>query len=228
MTKKTFLGLSIQVLCIAVLLVGCTDRDDDDEAESREHLQSESVTPPAAVLRSFTDTHPTVDQVRWTADGDNFESEFEIDGRRGSVVYDRSGKALESESEIAVSSLVPSIAKYIGSNYDGYHITLAERTVSDEGTTFEVRVDKSGDDALELVFSDTGSFLDESSVAVREEDEEGKRGEGVEENEDDEQGEGVEEGEDVEQGEGVEEDHEGSEARLTAGHAGLAYIRLAL
>jgi hypothetical protein len=173
--------LKIIARCLPLILLvsACTDKKDIEMSEEMESEKYEmrSISPPPAVLEAFTTSHPDAGEVGWHADGENFEVEFEMDDLDMSVVYDANGTTLGTEGEIAVSSLMPSILSYVDSNYADYRITGAEFSESADGSVFEIMLAMGDEEGLELVFDDSGSFVNQSEVeGDKDDDEDGEHG----------------------------------------------------
>lgn len=109
---------------------------------------------PAAVKNKFASLYPNI-KAKWEKEGANYEAEFEQNETETSVVFDASGNLLETETEIAISSLPAAVSEYFAKNYNGAKITEASKIVAADGTiTYEAET-KDGD----FLFDANGNFI---------------------------------------------------------------------
>lgn len=112
---------------------------------------------PAAVKDAFKKAHGVVKDVKWEKEGANFEAEFEVGETDQSVVYDASGKLIETEVEIKLEELPTGAKDYIAKNYKDAKIKEATKITDAKGTvTYEAEIkDK------DLIFDSNGKFIKE-------------------------------------------------------------------
>lgn len=147
--KKTILSLAL------LALIGSTAMAQNDDA-------------PAAVKSKFAADYPNVKKVKWEKEDGHFEAEFEVNGVETSVVYDASGKKLETETAIEVSALPKAASDYIATKYPGQKVKEAAKITDASGkVTYEAEV-KEGD----LMFDANGHFIELKSEKGKEKDEE--------------------------------------------------------
>jgi hypothetical protein len=133
-------------LVIALLLISCSKEG------------SKTTDQPEAVQNAFKSQYSNAKKVNWENDGELYIVEFETDKMEKEVTYDKSGKIMEVEWEIAVSDLPSTIQEYIENNYPEYEIEEAEKMEKDSKIYFEVEIE-GDDEELELIFDSNGSFL---------------------------------------------------------------------
>ncbi len=76
-----------------------------------------------------------------------------------SATYNKSGKLMETETEISVTELPAKINNYVKKNYKGYKITGAAKIVSSNGTMkYEAEV-KDNKIQKDLMFDKSGNSL---------------------------------------------------------------------
>ena len=112
---------------------------------------------PSVVKEAFQNSYKDAKEVKWEKEGANFEAEFEIGETDQSVVYDASGKLIETETEIKADELPAAAKDYIAKNYKGAKIKEAAKITDARGTvTYEAEIkDK------DLIFDSTGKFIKE-------------------------------------------------------------------
>jgi hypothetical protein len=114
--------------------------------------QSEVPTP---VIASMNKMHPEIKDAEWTMEDGNYEAEYDLDKMEASVTFDASGNLLETEKEIAVSTLPSGVAEYVAKNYDGKSIKEASEITDSKGAkTYEAEIK-----GMDLVFDAKGNFL---------------------------------------------------------------------
>lgn len=112
---------------------------------------------PTAVKDAFKNSHKDAKEVKWKKEGANYEAEFELGKVEQSVVYDASGKLLETEVEIKVDELPSAAKEYITKNYKDAKIKEATKITDAKGTvTYEAEVKEK-----DLIFDSTGKFIKE-------------------------------------------------------------------
>jgi len=109
---------------------------------------------PAPVKESFSKQYPTA-KASWKKEGSNYEAEFKNNGTEMSAVYDAGGKLKESETDIKISELPPSVMPYVNEHYKGKKITEASKITMANGT-IEYEAEVEGKD---LMFDANGKFI---------------------------------------------------------------------
>jgi hypothetical protein len=117
---------------------------------------------PKAVKESFAKLYPNASNAKWDHEKKhNFEVEFKDNGIETSVIFDKNGNLVESESTIQNTELPANIEKTINSKYNGYKIVKAEKNIDAKGKVcFELDIKK---DKMkkELIFDKDGNFVKE-------------------------------------------------------------------
>lgn len=127
---------------------------------------------PAVVKSKFASEFPNVKKVKWEKEKGNYEAEFDLNKVETSVLYDASGNKLETETEIAVSSLPKSAADYISKNFADKKIREASKIVDAKNTvTYEAEVKGVGD----VIFDANGNFLKKEVEQDEDKDKEKKK-----------------------------------------------------
>lgn len=114
---------------------------------------------PKNVKENFTKKFTNVTNVKWDVEGKTFEANFEQNAVKKSATYNSTGKLLETETEIEVSSLPKRINKYIMTNYKGYDLIGAAKILSSNGNLkYEAEIHK-GNFNKDLMFDKNGNSL---------------------------------------------------------------------
>lgn len=89
-----------------------------------------------------------------------YEAEFKMNKVEMSANFSSDGKLMETESEIAVTSLAKLATEYVTKNFVGYKIEEAAKITDSEGkVTYEAEI-KKGKEVIELLFDDKGNFIE--------------------------------------------------------------------
>jgi len=117
--------------------------------------QSHKAEVPQAVKAAFEKQYPNIKKVEWEKEDSNYEAEFDLNKVEHSVLYDASGKLLETEMEINPSELPEAVKTYVSTHYAGQKIKEAAKIVTPDGTlSYEAEV--KGQD---LIFDSKGQFI---------------------------------------------------------------------
>lgn len=122
---------------------------------------------PEPVRKSFAAEFPDTEDIEWEKEGEHYEAEYEEKGVEKTVILDANGKIIATTTEISVDDLPRAIVDYVNNNYSGHAIDEAERGENEEGSFFEVEIEKD-DLEIELMFDKEGNFMSE---AIENEDE---------------------------------------------------------
>lgn len=110
---------------------------------------------PDAVKKSFESLFPGVKAEKWEKEGVTYEAEFHQGKTEMSVVFDGSGKHLQTETEIAVSELPKAVSDYAAKNFPGKKIKEAAKITEASGTvTYEAEID-----GKDYIFDSSGNFV---------------------------------------------------------------------
>lgn len=98
---------------------------------------------PKAVKDSFSKLYPKVTDVKWDKENQGYEASFKLNGKDMSVILDKDGKVMETETAIEISQLPKGVEKYVMDNYKGFKITGSAKIVTSKGEiTFEAEISK--------------------------------------------------------------------------------------
>lgn len=115
---------------------------------------------PAAVQNSFKAKFPASEAKGWELENEtDFETDFDLNGKKHSAKFDKQGKWIETETEINVSDLPKSINEAVTKNFAGFKIEETEKAeTASQGIVYEVKL-KKGKEVFEVKFSQEGKIL---------------------------------------------------------------------
>jgi hypothetical protein len=104
---------------------------------------AQQVNVPKSAKDAFVKLYPKATEVKWDKENQGYEASFKLNGKDMSVIFDKEGKVLETETAIEISQLPKGVEKYVMENYKGFKITGAAKIVNSKGeVTFEAEVSK--------------------------------------------------------------------------------------
>jgi len=144
--------------------------------------QEKNAKIPNKVIESFTSSHPNIKKLIWDKEGNNYEANYEQDGKKYSAVVDKKGNILETETDIDISELPKGAEKYIKQNYKGYKLSGAAKIVDDKNNVkyeAEISKDKVHKD---VIFDKSGKPIEKMNMN-KEKEEKDEKGEKEEQEE---------------------------------------------
>lgn len=122
-----------------------------------QEVSSEQV--PVAVRKSFSMQFPSAKSVQYGIESSDYIVLFSDQGSQCIVTYNKSGKLIETQREIAVNKLPAVISASAAKNFPGYTIMDAvKREAADKGVCYETDL-KKGDAGYAVRFSESGEIL---------------------------------------------------------------------
>ncbi len=110
---------------------------------------------PVIVTDAFYHGYPTIKDVDWSKDGNNYAAAYGENDLNKSVTYDVSGMLIGKDEEIVVSALPASVMVYVQKNYNEDEVKEASKITDTDGTvTFETAIK-----GTNLFFDSEGNFL---------------------------------------------------------------------
>lgn len=127
-------------------------------AASAQKIKEEEV--PKTVITSFQTHFKGAKVDKWDREKNGeFEAEFKMNKVEMSANFSADGKLMETEEEIATSTLPKTATDYVTKNYAGIKIEEAAKITDSTGkVTYEAEV-KKGKEEIELLFDGTGTFI---------------------------------------------------------------------
>jgi hypothetical protein len=111
---------------------------------------------PIAAKATFTSLYPKANNVKWTKEDGKFEAEFEQTGADISILIDANGTLVQTETEIATSTLPQAIRDYVSKNLNGKSIKEAAKIAAADGKlSYEAEVG-----GVDYLFDANGNFLE--------------------------------------------------------------------
>ena len=129
--------------------------------------------PPENVKKEFTKKYASAQSIKWKSEEKNeWEAEFNMDGKKMSASFDNSAKWVESETEITEKELPFSVVSTLNKDFQGYrkgHIEIFENT---EIKGYELGLEK-GETSIEVIIDNNGKVIKKT---VKKEDEKTEKG----------------------------------------------------
>jgi uncharacterized membrane protein YkoI len=118
----------------------------------------QNVNIPEKVQASFDELFPLATEVEWEMEDENeWEAEFEMDGKEASACFTSEGEWLETEYE--VESLPETIETIINETYPGFEISEIEMIESAEFNGYEVELEMN-EEEMEILVSMEGEIIE--------------------------------------------------------------------
>lgn len=124
-------------------------------------LFAQNVSVPDKVQKEFNKLYPNMKEVKWSKEGEEeFEAEFNENGKSISVVINDEGILLETETVIEIKDLPKDVESFVMKNYQDYKITEAAKIMDDKGVlTYEAEISKDKE-KKDLLFDKDGKIID--------------------------------------------------------------------
>jgi uncharacterized membrane protein YkoI len=114
---------------------------------------------PPAVKAAFAKKFPAAKDVKWDKENDNeWEAEFELDGKELSANFDNAGLWTETGYELESKDIPAVVITAITKEFSGYKIEESELSESKDGKVYEFELEK-GKDKLEVDVAPDGKIL---------------------------------------------------------------------
>jgi len=114
---------------------------------------SQSKNVPAAVKTAFEHQYPGT-KAKWEQEDGNYEAAFTSKGVKTSVVYDKDGKLIETETAISGGAFPKAAKDYITRKKLGAVSETAKITKADGTVSYEAEIKKT-----DYLFDEKGTFL---------------------------------------------------------------------
>ena len=125
--------------------------------------KSRNTMAPANLSSIFRAQFPNARDVEWEVSNDKYCVEFEIGDVDYKILYDAEGNALLYVYDIRTSTLPKAVSDAALQKYPAYRIDDAERVLKGSVKAYLLELEKSGVKDVNVVFSETGTFLYEQS-----------------------------------------------------------------
>lgn len=126
---------------------------------------------PTAVKTAFVKMYPSAISVEWEMENSKYEAEFKESGAETSAIFEANGTYVQTDVEIAVSSLPGAVSQYVTKNLKGEKIKEATKITDAKGTiTYEAEVG-----GKDYIFDASGVFLKIDSDGPDDKDEDDKK-----------------------------------------------------
>jgi hypothetical protein len=122
-------------------------------AQKTQKLTTKDV--PTAVAIAFSNAYPTIKDVEWSKNGNNFVAEYDLGKTDRFVTYDVTGILIDTRMKIASSALPISVMQYVKKNYDEDEVKKSCEITDATGiVTYKTRVK-----GTDLYFDSKGNFI---------------------------------------------------------------------
>lgn len=112
---------------------------------------------PATVKSALKKQYPNATNVKWDKESNGYEASFDFNKTDTSILFDATGKVVETEVEIELNQLPKGAVEYVKSHYKGSTIKEAAKITDANGTiTYETAIK-----GMDLIFDTDGKFLKE-------------------------------------------------------------------
>lgn len=112
---------------------------------------------PVAVKSALKKQYPNATNIKWNKENNDFEASFDSNKTDTSILFDATGKIVETEVEIEMKELPNGIVEYVKTHYKGSTIKEAAKITDANGTvTYEAAIK-----GMDLIFDTKGKFLKE-------------------------------------------------------------------
>lgn len=102
---------------------------------------AQQVNVPKSAKDAFSKLYPKATEVKWDKENQGYEASFKLNGKDMSVIFDKDGKVMETETAIEISQLPKGVEKCVMDNYKGFKISGAAKIVNSKGeVTYEAEV----------------------------------------------------------------------------------------
>jgi len=110
---------------------------------------------PVAVKTAFNKAHTSVKDVEWNKNGNNYEVNYEAEEDEASLIFDVSGKLIETKVEISSPALPALAMQYVKKNYKEKDMNAIHKITVANGTlTYETELK-----GIVLIFDSKGNFI---------------------------------------------------------------------
>lgn len=115
---------------------------------------------PTAVLVSFKTKFPAATKTTWEMENNSkYEADFMLDEKKHSAKFAKSGKWMETETEIKIAELPKEVSQTIAKEFTGFTVEEAEKAeTSNNGIVYEVKV-KKGKEIYDVTVAASGKTL---------------------------------------------------------------------
>lgn len=111
-----------------------------------------------SIIRNSLATNFSEDHAHWNKEGTNYEASFKLKGKEISVLFDDAGNVVETEKEIGIAELPPSVIDILKNEYSRYELEEFARIDTQGVITYEVEL-KQKEQSFNLIFDSDGKVI---------------------------------------------------------------------
>ena len=112
-----------------------------------------------AALAAVHNAFPMARDVEWAVENDDFEAEFEHDGKEMAMVIGRNGAVKETRAEIDRDALPQGVRDAVSASFNGKRIRKAFRVTYGDGSTLFAALIGRGEEGRMLLFDEQGRYV---------------------------------------------------------------------
>ena len=110
---------------------------------------------PQPVKTAFSKSFAGVNDAKWENEKGNYEANFSKDGKKMAVLFDGSGKLMETETSIAIKELPANVTAYMSKNYKDQKVKEAAKIILADGSMqYEAAIK-----GMDVLFDKSGNFI---------------------------------------------------------------------
>lgn len=133
-------------------------------------------TVPDAVKKSFSKLYPTIVDVKWEMEKENYEAKFKQNKEKIDVLFTPSGKLIQTETKLSsVNDLPTAITAVLKKDFSGYELEDTEKITTAEGKTLYKVEAEMKEKEYELIFDSTGTLVSKTEEPAEEKEEHSKK-----------------------------------------------------
>ena len=154
--KNTILFLLLSL----IVFQSCSRGTPNSPTTAETQTPADTLIIPTPVLYNFNERFPTVSELKWRQDGENFEATFRDTLSQRLVLFSPDGEVVLAETGLNPNSLPEGVLNYINANLKDKTIESAKMVITTAGSiTYEIRVE-----GKDYIFSGDGTFMSSESV----------------------------------------------------------------
>jgi hypothetical protein len=153
----------VLICCLALSLSLCSCASHHPQKSRKAPISAAQV--PDAVKQGLQSKFPNAPTAEWKKKAGNiYEAEFTVESREITVMFDATGKWLETETAIDPASVPPAVMDAVAKRFKGYKVieTQDMKRFDQQNLLYELHLENSKQ-ILKILFSPEGAVLSQSS-----------------------------------------------------------------
>jgi parvulin-like peptidyl-prolyl isomerase len=113
---------------------------------------------PQAVQAALQKAYPSLKEVKWEKEGNNYEASFDFNKTEYAVLFDAKGNVVETEVKIELKQFPELVSSYVATHYQAQKIKEAAKITDAKGVvTYQAEIK-----GADLIFDSKGNFIKET------------------------------------------------------------------